>query len=116
MRKETFPLHAEGIVRGFLRDLDVVRMAFAQARARDADELRLLMQLRNAAAAGITHAGAQAAEHLVDGLGQRPLVRHAALDALGTTKALEMGEVQGAMSGISIGVCGIITVILSLFL
>lgn len=36
--------------------------------------------------------------------------------ALGTTKALEMGEVQGAMSGISIGVCGIITVILSLFL
>ncbi len=45
MRKETFPLHAEGIVRGFLRDLDVVRMAFAQARARDADELRLLVQL-----------------------------------------------------------------------
>ena len=36
--------------------------------------------------------------------------------ALGPTKALEMGEVQGAMSGISIGVCGIITVILSLFL
>mgnify|MGYP002798848800 CR=1 FL=1 len=36
--------------------------------------------------------------------------------ALGTTKALEMGGVQGAMSGISIGVCGIITVILSLFL
>lgn len=36
--------------------------------------------------------------------------------ALGTTKALEMGEIQGAMSGISIGVCGIITVILSLFL
>lgn len=32
--------------------------------------------------------------------------------ALGTTKALEMGEVEGAMSGLSIGICGIITVIL----
>lgn len=35
--------------------------------------------------------------------------------ALGTVKALEMGEVQGAMSGIAIGVCGLITVILTLF-
>ena len=33
--------------------------------------------------------------------------------ALGTTKALEMGEVEGAMSGLSIGVSGIITVILT---
>lgn len=32
--------------------------------------------------------------------------------ALGTTKALELGEVEGAMSGLSIGICGIITVIL----
>ena len=32
--------------------------------------------------------------------------------ALGTTKALQMGEVEGAMSGLSIGVCGIITVVL----
>lgn len=32
--------------------------------------------------------------------------------ALGTTKALEMGEVEGAMSGLAIGICGIITVIL----
>ena len=36
--------------------------------------------------------------------------------ALGTTKALEIGELQGAMSGIAIGVCGIFTVILCLFL
>lgn len=35
--------------------------------------------------------------------------------AVGTTKAVELGEVQGAMSGIAIGVCGIITVLLSLF-
>lgn len=32
--------------------------------------------------------------------------------ALGTTKALEMGEVEGAMSGLSIGISGIVTVIL----
>ncbi len=32
--------------------------------------------------------------------------------ALGTTKALEMGEVEGAMSGLSIGISGIMTVIL----
>src|SRR5699024_4861547 len=30
--------------------------------------------------------------------------------ALGTTKALEIGEVEGAMSGLSIGISGIITV------
>ena len=36
--------------------------------------------------------------------------------AIGTTKALEMGELEGAMSGISIGVAGIATVIICLFL
>lgn len=32
--------------------------------------------------------------------------------ALGTSKALEMGEVEGAMSGLSIGISGLITVII----
>lgn len=36
--------------------------------------------------------------------------------ALGTTTALELGEVQGAMSSVSIGVAGVITVIICLFL
>ena len=36
--------------------------------------------------------------------------------ALGTTKAREIGEVQGAMSSIAIGVCGLISVGISLFL
>ena len=36
--------------------------------------------------------------------------------ALGTTKALEIGKVQGAMSSIAICVCGILTSILALFL
>ncbi len=36
--------------------------------------------------------------------------------AVGTTKAMEMGEIQGAMSSIAIGVSGLLTVLLSLFL
>lgn len=36
--------------------------------------------------------------------------------AIGTSKAIEIGEIEGAMSGIAIGVAGVITVIYSLFL
>ena len=36
--------------------------------------------------------------------------------ALGTTRAMEIGQVQGAMSSIAICVCGIITSLLALFL
>ena len=35
--------------------------------------------------------------------------------AAGTTKAMELGEIQGAMSSIAIGVSGLMTVVLSLF-
>ncbi len=36
--------------------------------------------------------------------------------AVGTSKAIEIGETEGAMSGIAIGISGIITVLLSMFL
>lgn len=36
--------------------------------------------------------------------------------AIGTSKAIEIGETEAAMSGIAIGISGIITVILSMFL
>ncbi len=36
--------------------------------------------------------------------------------AVGTSKAVELGEVEGAMSGLAIGVCGVATVVLSLLL
>ena len=36
--------------------------------------------------------------------------------AIGTTKAMELGELQGAMSSIAIGVAGLMTVLISLFL
>ena len=35
--------------------------------------------------------------------------------AIGTAKALEIGETEGAMSGLAIGICGIITALLALF-
>ena len=34
--------------------------------------------------------------------------------AVGTSKAIELGEVEGAMSGLAIGICGIITVLISM--
>ena len=36
--------------------------------------------------------------------------------AVGTAKAIEIGEVQGAMSGLSIGIAGVWTVLFALFL
>ena len=33
--------------------------------------------------------------------------------AVGTSRAVELGEVEGAMSGLAIGICGIITVLIS---
>ncbi len=36
--------------------------------------------------------------------------------AIGTARALELGEIQGAMSSIALGVAGMMTVIISLFL
>lgn len=36
--------------------------------------------------------------------------------AVGTSKAVELGETEGAMSGLAIGICGIITVLFSLLI
>ena len=35
--------------------------------------------------------------------------------ALGTSRAIQIGETEGAMSGLAIGICGIMTVLFSLF-
>lgn len=53
--------------------------------------------------------------HITDPVAQG-LATGACSHALGTTKAREMGELQGAMSSIAIGVCGLIAVGISLFL
>ncbi len=36
--------------------------------------------------------------------------------AVGTSKAIELGEIEGAMSGLAIGICGIITVLFSMIM
>ena len=53
--------------------------------------------------------------HITDPVAQG-LAVGASSHALGTTKAREMGELQGAMSSIAIGICGLMAVILALFL
>ena len=40
----------------------------------------------------------------------------AASHALGTSKAIEIGEAEGSASGIAVGLCGIVTVIIAIFL
>src|SRR5690242_15970956 len=69
------------IVGSFFGDDYVVHVALAQAGRRDADELRPLAQLLNAATAAVAHSGAQAADELIHQIGQQALVRHAAFDA-----------------------------------
>ncbi len=39
----------------------------------------------------------------------------ASCHALGTSKAIEIGEIEGVMSGIAIGLCGLATVLLTVF-
>src|SRR5688572_25840617 len=76
-------LSLEVVVRRFLRDDDVVHVALAEPGRRDPHELRLRLQLGDVRAPGVAHAGAQAAEELVDRRRDRSAIRHAPLDALG---------------------------------
>src|SRR6478672_410485 len=70
------------IVRCLLRDRHVVRMALAQARGGDADELGAL-HLVDRRRAAIAHRLAQPADQLVQDRRDRPLVGNAPFDSLG---------------------------------
>src|SRR5882757_11422274 len=70
-----------GVVRALARDGDVVDVAFAQARAGDAHELRLLMELGQVPRADVSHRRAQAAGELMHDVADWALVGHLALDA-----------------------------------
>src|ERR1700756_1836896 len=71
------------IVRAFARDRHVMDVAFTQAGAGDAHELRLVVEFGEIARAHITHRRAQAACKLMHDVGDRTLVGHLALDAFG---------------------------------
>src|ERR1700730_12008635 len=66
--------HPAGIIRAFARDRHVVDVAFAQSRAGDTHELRLLMELGEIAGADISHRGAQTAGELMHHIAYRALV------------------------------------------
>ena len=40
----------------------------------------------------------------------------ASCHALGTARAVELGEIEGSLSGIAVGLCGLITVVIAMFL
>src|SRR5579885_2484704 len=73
---------AAAVIRGVLRDRDVVRVRLAQPGGGDPDEAGLLQRLDRLGAA-VPHRLAQPADELVDHAGDRALVRHATLDPLG---------------------------------
>ncbi len=57
-------------------------VAFAQPRRSHPQETRPLLKFANVLAAAVAHAGPQSTYQLIHQLGERPFVRHAALDAL----------------------------------
>src|SRR5882724_5258087 len=71
------------VVGGFLGDRDVVGMRLAEAGPADAHELRLGAELLDRLGAAVAHAGAQAADELVDEFAEPALERDHAFHALG---------------------------------
>src|SRR5258705_11050697 len=68
------------VVWRFLGDDDVVRVAFDQAGVGDLDQLGLRAQVLQGRGTRIAHAGAQAADQLVDEVVQWPFIWNAPLD------------------------------------
>src|SRR6266481_819642 len=71
------PCLFQPVIRSFPGNDHVMHVTFPQACAADADEARLLLQLRNVPGAAVAHAGAQPAHQLIDHLGQRATIRNA---------------------------------------
>ena len=58
-------------------------MAFRQTRAGNLDELAVLAQVVDVLRTAVAHAGADAANHLEDGVRQNSLIRHAPFNTFG---------------------------------
>src|SRR3569623_273794 len=69
------------VVRRLAGDHDVVDVAFAQARPRDADKARPALELLDVRRPDIAHGSPQATDELVDHRTARALVRHLAFAA-----------------------------------
>ena len=71
------------VVGGFAGDGDVVDVGFAEAGACDAAEAGVVLEVLDVGAAGVAHAGAEAADELVDDGADGAFVADAAFDAFG---------------------------------
>ena len=78
-----FLLGADGVVGSFLGDINIVRMAFLQTGAGDADKLTLELEFFDVVCAAVSHTRAQAAHQLIYRVADLSLVRNTALDAFG---------------------------------
>src|SRR6476646_7904361 len=74
------PLNVAGIVRALARDQHAVCVALVDRRRGDADKPRPFLQVGQILGAEVAHAGAQAADELVQHALGRALVRHLPLD------------------------------------
>ena len=79
--------------------MNIVRMALPQPCAGDPDKLGLLMKVGDGVAAAVSHAGADAADELVDRFAERTLERHARHDPFGN----EFVDVDLAFLEIAVG-------------
>src|SRR5207249_221368 len=71
------------VVRRFLRNGNVMRVALLHTRRGHLNEPRLGSEFVEGPAAAVTHSGAQAADQLINEWGQLTLVGDAALDSFG---------------------------------
>src|SRR5579859_1783321 len=75
------------VVRRFLCNHHIVRMALAQTGVGDTHEARLVLHLGDSGTASIAHRLAQATDQLIDQWSQHPFIGNARLDALGNQTA-----------------------------
>ena len=71
------------VIRRFLGDRNIMRVALGHAGGGDAAEPGIPPEAVDVLGPAVAHAGPEAADELINEVGQRPSVRHAALDALG---------------------------------
>ncbi len=79
---------ANAIVGRFFGHHHVVWVALAQARAGHTDEAGACLERLNILRADVAHRLAQTANELINNVGERTLVGHASLDALGDQAAI----------------------------
>src|SRR5258706_3805222 len=86
------------VIRRLGRDLHVVGVGFAEARATDADEARLRAQILDRGRADVAHTQTQTANELIHERRERAASGHASFDALGH----ELAELRDVLLPVAI--------------